>query len=184
MKLGLPPKDVPRETVFGPVVQIAYHAPDIERAAAFFASEFGAGPFYLLRHIPLKTCAYRGAPSSFDHSSAYGQLGDVMIELIHQHDNALSAVRDMYGPDDEGLHHAAVFVSDIEQAVSKTHEAGFQCALDAITIDGVRFVMADWRDQLGFMLEFYERQPALDKFYAYVRRKAENWDGKDILRRL
>lgn len=184
MKLGTNPDEIPRETVFGPVVQLAYHAPDIERAAGFFASQFGAGPFYLLEHIPLASCIYRGAPSHFDHSSAYGQLGDVMIELIHQHDHAPSAVRDMYGPDDEGLHHAAVFVSDIEKAVSEIREAGFQCALDAKTEDGVRFVMADWRDRSGFMLEFYERQPALEKFYAFVRRKAENWDGKDILRKL
>ena len=184
MRLDLHPDDVDRDTAFGEIVQLAYHAPDIERAAEWFASELGAGPFYLLEHVALKSCRYRGAHSMFDHSSAYGQHGDVMIELIHQHDDAASPVRDMFGPEQEGLHHAAVFVDDIDDALSGAAVRGMANALDAVTVEGVRFVMVDARAAMGCMLEFYEKSDALAKFYGFVRHKSEGWDGADVLRRL
>lgn len=169
---------------FGPVVQYAFHAPDIESAARRWASERGAGPFYLLEHIELETSAYRGRPAPFDHSSAYGWLGEVMIELIHQHDDQPSAVRDMFDARSEGLHHAAVIVDDLETALEDAWARNMACALDATTKDGVRFVMADARSEYGVMLEFYEPTPALTKFYDFIRRKSSGWTGEDYLRRL
>lgn len=179
-----PPDAVVRQTAFGPVAQIAYHAPDIARAALWFARNLNAGPFYLFDHICLQSSAYRGTPAPFDHSSAYGQLGDVMIELIHQHGDDPSAVRDMYDARTEGLHHLAVFVDDVDAALKDALKAGMPCALDAITSDGVRFVMADARPRHGCMLEFYQPLEALTGFYAFIRRKSLGWGGEDVLRRL
>ena len=51
-------------------VQIAYHVPNPELAAAAYAQKFGWGPFFLFPHIPLSSCRYRGAPAVFDHTSA------------------------------------------------------------------------------------------------------------------
>jgi hypothetical protein len=169
---------------FGRVAQLAVHAPSIQDLAARFADEMGAGPFYLMEHIPLQRSLYRGAPAPFDHSSAYGQLGEVMIELIHQHGDEPSAIRDMYAAGETGLHHAAIFVDVLDEAVGRAHQAGMAIALDATTLDGVRFVMADARASYGCMLELYERSPALKKFYSFIRRKAEGWDGGAPLRRL
>lgn len=169
---------------FGQVVQLAIHAPAIPQLAARWVREMGAGPFILLEHVKLRSALYRGAISQFDHSSAYGQLGDIMIELIHQHDDAPSAVRDMYRAEESGLHHAAIFVDNLRSAIASAQDQGMVIALDAETADGVRFVMADARERYGCMLEFYESSAALQKFYAYVRRKSEGWDGRDPLRRL
>ncbi len=169
---------------FGRVVQFAFHAPDIEMAAARWAKQMGAGPFFLLEHIALERSVYRGDSMPFDHSSAYGQCGLMMVELIHQHDDAPSAVRDMYVADAEGLHHIAVFVESLDEALDRASSARFDVALDATTQEGVRFVMVDARAKYGAMLEFYERSPMLSKFYDYVKRKSDNWDGRDVLRRL
>lgn len=169
---------------FGCVVQFAIHAPSIEALARRWSHEMGAGPFYLLEHVALAKSLYRGAPARFDHSSAYGQLGDIMIELIHQHDDAPSAVRDMFAAEESGLHHAAIFVDDIEAAVRDAGRRGMAIALDAETAGGVGFVMADARQRYGCMLEFYEPSDALRKFYAFIRRKSEGWDGVDFLRKL
>ena len=182
--LGAHLDTVSRDTAFGPIVQLAFHAPDIARAAHWFVSELRAGPFFLMEHIPLSACLIHGETGAFDHSSAYGQCGDIMVELIHQHDDAASPVRDMFGADEEGLHHAAVFVDDIDTAVASAAEQGMALALDATTQDGVRFVMVDARAQYGFMLEFYERVEALERFYAFVKRKSDGWDGAEPLRRL
>ncbi len=169
---------------FGRIVQLAVHAPSILDLARRFTDEMRAGPFYVMEHIPLQCALYRGKPASFDHSSAYGQLGEVMIELIHQHGDEPSAVRDMYAAGEVGFHHAAIFVDDLDVAIRRAQEAAMTIALDALTMDGVRFVMADARHSFGCMLEFYEPSPVLQKFYGFIRRKAEGWDGKEPLRRL
>lgn len=176
--------DISVGRVFGRVAQIAIHAPSIESLAERWVCEMNAGPFFLLEHIALKSSSYRGAPSRFDHSSAYGQCGDIMIELIHQHDDAPSAVRDMYSANETGVHHAAIFVGNLSAAIARAEGLGIGIAQDAETIEGVRFVMADARAECGVMLEFYEASEPLAKFYAYVRRKSQGWNGENPLRRL
>ncbi|WP_425407884.1 VOC family protein [Hyphococcus sp.] len=182
--LKISPNLAPLEKEFGPVVQLAYHSPDIEVSAKSWAHKMNAGPFYRLSHIKLAESYYRGSPAPFDHSSAYGQCGSLMVELIHQHDDRPSAVRDMFAAEEEGLHHAAIFVDDLATALSKAGAHHFECALDARTADGVRFVMVDARAACGHMLELYERNGALDKFYAFIRRKAEGWNGENWLREI
>lgn len=168
---------------FGQAVQVAFHAPSLDEAAAHW-SRHGAGPFYLLEHVALTSCFYRGAPAAFDHSSAYGQMGGIMLELIHQHDDRPSAVRDMYDAMTPGPHHAAIFVDDIDIAVSEATERGYAIALDAASTAGVRFVMADARAACGVMLELYEPSDALTKFYGFIRRKSAGWAGDEPLRKL
>ncbi len=177
-----PPQQISRETEFGPVVQIAYHAPMISLAASYCHRAWGAGPFFQLTHIPLMQSLYRGRLVNFDHSSAYGQCGDVMIELIHQHDDRPSALRDMYDSRTPGLHHLAVFVDDLDAALDQANARHYPIALDAQTRDGVRFIMLDTRERYNAMLELYEASPALTKFYSYVAYKAKDWDGENLLR--
>ena len=43
----------------------------------------------------------------FDHTSAYGQWGDIMVELVQDHGTGPSVVRDLYNVDESGLHHLA-----------------------------------------------------------------------------
>ena len=181
---GILPSNVSLQTRFGRVVQIAYHAPDIPAAVDWFTAELGAGPFFLLKAIRLKSCLCYGKPGSFSHSSAYGQLGEIMIELIHQDDDAPSPVRDLFGASSSGLHHVAVFVEDLDATLDAAECAGHTVALDAVTVGGVRFVFLDQRPDFGYMLEFYERCAELNKFYDFVRRKSLAWDGQDPLRHL
>lgn len=165
-------------------VQIAYHVPDPAIAAERLAREHGWGPFYLMEHIPLARSLYRGAPTPFDHSSAYGQAGDLMIELITQHSEAPSALRDMYAAHETGIHHMACFVPNLEQALADFQQRGVLVALDARTTTGVDFAMLDVVAERGHMLELYEPGPDLLRFYEFVRRAAQGWDGSRPLRRL
>jgi hypothetical protein len=165
-------------------VQIAYHVPDPAAAAERLARDYGWGPFYLMEHIPLARSLYRNAPAEFDHSSAYGQAGDLMIELITQHNDAPSALRDMYAPDQTGIHHVACFVPDLAQSLAEFRQRGVAVALEARTVTGVDFAMLDVVSERGHMLELYEPSVDLTKFYAFVRRAAQNWDGSRPLRPL
>lgn len=165
----------------GPV-QIAYHVPDPEAAARSHARAFGWGPFYLLRHIPLAYARYRGRAAAFDHSAAYGQAGGIMVELITQHGDEPSALRDMYAGGETGIHHVAYFVDDLATALERLRALGYEAALEARTATGVDFAMVDTVADLGHMLELYEASEPLTAFYAFIRRKAEGWDGTDPVR--
>ncbi|NBX57969.1 MAG: hypothetical protein EBT64_05770, partial [Gammaproteobacteria bacterium] len=115
-------------------------------------------------------------------SSAYGQAGDLMIELISQPDDAPSVLRERYTRHQYGLHHVASFVENLPAAIEAERQRGHQIALEARTTTGVDFAMIDTVAALGHMLEIYEPNQALKDFYAFVRRKAEGWDGSHPVR--
>ena len=67
-----------------PIRQIAFFVPDAGAAAKAHHAAHGSGPFLLAENIPLARATYRGQPAHLDHSSAYGQWGDVMVEFVQQ----------------------------------------------------------------------------------------------------
>jgi hypothetical protein len=164
-------------------VQVAYHVPDPVAAAERCARDYGWGPFVLLEHIALERSFHRGTARPFDHTSAYGQAGDVMVELITQHDDTPSALRDLYAADESGLHHVACFVDDLGSELQRFRDRGSAVALEARTTTGVEFAMIDLSTELGHMVELYEPGPDLRRFYAYVRKLAEGWNGERPVRR-
>ncbi len=169
-----------------PVRQLAYKVNDLEAAAAAHHRAFGSGPFFVLRHIALASSVHRGVERPFDHSSAYGQWGSVMVELVVQHNPDPSALHEMFpfGSGREGLHHAALFVDDLETGIARFEADGIPLAQLAMTEGGTAFAFVDARAQLGHMLELYEPTPQLTGFYDLVAAAARGWDGSDLIREL
>ena len=165
-----------------PFVQLAYHVPDIFEAAERWAAERGAGPFYINEHIPLEKALYRGAPGEFDHSSAYGQLGSVMLELVQQNNDGPSGIRDMYAPHEQGIHHCATIVPDFAEELARYRELGFAVANEFWLPGGMQFAFIDTVAVYGHMVEVYEGQPGLLQFYELIEAAAEDWDGADPIR--
>jgi len=165
-------------------VQIAYGVADLEAAVARFSQRFGAGPFFVMEHIPLAEVRYRGSAGSFDHSSAYGQWGDVMVELVKDHTIGPSPVRDILGERSEGLHHLAYMVEDLHGTIAALSDCGWPEAMWARTGSGVEFAFCDASADLGHMIELYEPSEGLLGFYRMVREAADGWDGREPLRRL
>ena len=164
--------------MLGGPVQIAYAVDDVGRAASSWAAR-GVGPFFVREHIEVTNVRVRGRASSFDHSSAYGQWGDLMVELIHQHD----------GGDDPvvgaaGIHHVAHFVDDFAAAASHLTARGHGQILYAETITGMPFAFHDGGQEHGHLIEIYERTPPLARFYDMVREAAAGWTGADPVRYL
>lgn len=148
-------------------VQIAYAVPnavDLRRRADEFGAATGAGPFVVVEHVALERALVRGAASSFDHSSAYGQWGDLMVELVQEHTPPVAEV--------VGVHHLAYFVDDLNDAITWCERRGWPLALDATTAGGQRFVFADARAECGHLIEMYEPNEKLLGFYEHVRRLA------------
>jgi len=65
---------------------VGYVVDDLPAAAARFAERFGAGPFYAFEHILFDEVTHRGDPAVYDHSSAFGQCGPIIVELTQVHD--------------------------------------------------------------------------------------------------
>lgn len=174
------------QTQLHPLRQIAYFVPDIDAAAKAHSAAFGSGPFYTLRHIPLSRSLHRGEEQVFDHSSAYGQWGDVMIEFLQQHGSQPSACHDLYpaGSDRFGLHHTAIWVDNLEAAIARFDALGMPLAQISTTQFGTDFAFADASDSLGHMVELYQGDDSLRGFYDMVRCAADGWDGNEIIREL
>ncbi|WP_232493745.1 VOC family protein [Novosphingobium kaempferiae] len=157
-----------------PIRQIAYFVPDVRASARAHCAAFGSGPYYVADNIPLVRAVHRGVERQLDHSSAYGQWGEVMIEFCQQNNPGPSAFHDLYaeGSDREGLHHVALFVDDLDAAIARFAEQGHDVALDAEMTDGFRYVFVDAVARYGHMLELYEPMPSLTGFYETVRKTA------------
>ena len=164
--------------MLGGPVQIAYAVDDVDRAAGEWAAR-GVGPFFVRRHIEVTNARIHGRPGRFDHSSAFAQWGDVMVELIHQH----------RGGDDpivgtSGIHHVAHFVDEFAVATTSLTAGGYGEVLYAETSTGMPFAFHDSLDERGHLIEIYERTTALQRFYDMVRDAATGWDGADPVRAL
>lgn len=161
----------------GPV-QIAYAVSDVDVAAAQWVAH-GVGPFFVLDHIDVHNVRIHQHPGAFDHSSAFAQWGDVMVELICQH----SGGPDRVNPS-TGVHHTAHFVDDFASASQSLTAAGAAEVLYAETSGGTPFAFHDARLRCGHYLEIYERGVRLNAFYDMVRAASIDWSGAHPIRRL
>jgi Glyoxalase/Bleomycin resistance protein/Dioxygenase superfamily len=168
-----------------PVRQIAYFVPHAVAAARSHSALFGSGPYYVAEHIPLSSCQYRGRPGELDHTSAYGQWGEVMVEFVQQNNPGPSVFHDMYPPGRQGMHHVALIVKDLPGAMRHFEAAGHVTGLYAVVKGSeVPFVMMDCVATHGHFVELYEPTEALLGFYELVRSSAQNWDGSEPIRKI
>ncbi|MDE2597346.1 MAG: VOC family protein [Sphingomonadales bacterium] len=166
-----------------PIRQVAYFCEDIRAAATAHHRRFGSGPYFVADNIPLAASIHRGEVRPFDHSSAYGQWGEVMIEFVQQNNPGPSAMRDMYpeGSGRWGLHHVALFVDDVDAAAAQLAAEGFPTAQRSVMADGFVFAFADTVSAYGHMTELYSPLPALTGFYAMVSEAARSFRGGDLI---
>ncbi len=165
----------------GPPVQIAYAVSDIFRGADKWIKNFGAGPFFIAEHIPIKNVIYRGQPSELDITVAYGQWGEIMIELVQDNGEGPSIIRDLYPPQKSGLHHLAYFVNDMDLVSAKLIKQGYVLAMSGQAGEN-RFQFFDAISEMGHFIEIYEPIESLKYLYERVRSASINWDGSDPLR--
>ena len=167
------------------IVQVAYHVTDIRRAAAGMAASFGAGPFFVNENIRLAWGEHRGEFTRFVHSSAYGQWGPLMVEFFRQEDASTNTpYRDMFAAHEEGLHHTAIMVPDMDEAFDHFESNGMPVVTRCGLRDGrgVDFAFIDARATLGHMIEIYPASEGVLGFYGMVRDAADGWTGENLFR--
>lgn len=149
--------------------QHAYLVEDIERSAVGWSELFGAGPFVVAPHHQTDGFAYRGTSTEADVSYAFGYLGDLMIQLIQQHDDQPSIYREMYAPGEEGFHHVAYLVSDFVAEKERLQKLGFECAC-ALYADRVDAAYFDTRSVTGGFTEIHADPPHIIESFEQWRR--------------
>ena len=163
------------------VVQIAYLVEDLPAAAIGWATDRGAGPFLIRHHQPMACTDSKGRAGVFVHSSAYGQWGDVQVELVKVHSATPAPLeRELATPG--GVHHMATFVASFDAAAQRSESLGQPAIMTATTTSGMRFGFYDARATLGHFLELYEPTESVLRLYSVVREAARNWDGDHPVR--
>ena len=158
----------------GVPVQVAYAVADVHAAADAWVRRTGAGPFFVVEHIPLATARVDGRAGEFDHSSAYAQWGPMMVELVQEHTAPLV--------EPGRVHHVAFMVDDLAAARVWCLDAGWHERLWARTAGGQAFAFLDATADIGHLVELYEPSSRLVAFYARVADAAIDWDGSDPVR--
>ena len=95
----------------GPLRQCAYVVRDLEAAVAWWTA-LGVGPFLAMREQRMQGYVHRGESVEPVLTLAFGNSGDLQIELITTHDDEPSPFRDALLAGREGAHHLAWWVED------------------------------------------------------------------------
>ena len=102
----------------------------------------------------------------------------------HAHDAAASIYTEFSARHAEGLQHVGVMTASLDEHLERLRSQGIEPVQWGATANGMRFAYVDTDAHPGAMIELIETGPAVEAFFAMVRKAAENWDGTRPLRRL
>lgn len=169
----------------GPVSQLAFVPADFDASLRFWTETMGAGPFFMMSHIKADQTKYLGQAAAIDFSAAVGYWGDIMIELIQQHDATPSIYSTWREQGLDGLHHVLIAVDDMQEALEVCEQAGATVLQEALFRGGsAQVVYVDTHGGPGTMVELWKGDDAGRAFFARIRDAARDWDGKDPIRYL
>jgi hypothetical protein len=164
------------------IVQNAYVVPDLEQACRQMHQLYGIGPFVGGQPAELRAHAYRGQPApAIRFRSVFVQSGELNVELVQVLSPGPSAFHDMFGADQQGLHHVAVFCTDYARERDAFVQAGYPVASEFTAGVGAQICYVDTRPVLGHMIELYPEHPAIRAKYQQARDAAAHWDGQTLI---
>ena len=177
------PMNLARITPFS-VMQLGWTVfEDIEDAILRWVKLTGAGPFFVLRHVPMVNCVHRGISRAFDHDSAIGQWGDMQIELMHQRCDNLSHLRDLSPDGQTRMASVSWMAPDVDIETRRMAGLGFPVVFHGNIFDGS--MSATWFDTssvLGCYAEVFADSPVIRMAAERCRQASQGWDGRDPIR--
>jgi len=155
--------------------QLGYVTDNIEAAAMEWVGAVGAGPFFVMKGMGFQTWSYNGAPQEMTLDIAFGQIGDLMVELIRPN----GPWPNVYGeamPNGTRAHHHGYLVADLDAAAGKLGGAALVTRADLSTATELRYF--DCRDKLGLFVELITDSEESRGFFELSASAARDWDGK------
>ena len=168
----------------GNILQFSYVVLDLDAAIEHWARVLQVGPFFVLEHVPYKTCRFRGKATDIDMSVALAYSGDTQIELVQQHNDAPSIFQEFLSERGEGLQHVGALSSDIDSDLAALAARGVVPVQDGEAQNGTRFAYVNSDRYPGTMLELFQVPAEIASAFEYMRGKAREWDpGSGLIRR-
>lgn len=171
---------------FGPrdnsIIQIAYSVADIAQEMRRYTELLRVGPWFLVGPFVPPKGIYRGAVTKMRVSLAFAYAGELMIELIEQHDKEPSVFQDtLKARGGHGFHHWAIGAHDFEKAAAHYRALGYQEVFSDTAPPPLncRIIYFDTTRDLPGMLEVVEINPATEEVYRQMYQAAQEWNGKD-----
>jgi hypothetical protein len=168
---------------FGPrehsIIQVAYTVGDIEKAMRQYGELLHIGPWFLIGPFVPAKGVYRGTKTTMKISIAVAFAGQVMIELIEQHDGQPSVYHEtLEARRGHGFHHWAIGARDFEATVAAYEARGYTVVFSDLSPRGVRIVYLETSADLPGMLEIIEMTADVEAQYRAMYEAARQWDGK------
>ena len=164
-----------------PIHHVGYVVEDLGRDVPRFAAATGAGPFYAMEHIAFDEVTYRGEPATYDHSSAFGVWGPLIVELTQVHDAQPAGLRDALVGPGSGVGHVAWLADSLDDETARLTALGIT-PFHAGRTGPASAVWFDGGDRFGHPIEVLQRRDELLGFYAMLREASIGWDGSEPLR--
>lgn len=145
--------------------------------------KMGAGPFFLVRSVPLDSVSSGGAPAVFDHASAFGWFGAVPIEVMQLNRCEPEAVAKGFAGTAPFLHHVAwaLPAEDVQPARDQLAADGLPAYVNA-TLGDINFTYHDGSSIFGHHLEIHTDSPGFRDHFTNIRTASIDWDGSDPVR--
>jgi catechol 2,3-dioxygenase-like lactoylglutathione lyase family enzyme len=163
-----------------PISHVSYAVEDLSRAIDFWVSTFAAGPFYVLEHVAFEDVQHLDAPAVFDHSAAFGQWGDIAIELQQIFDVQPAALAAKLAGRPSRVNHVAFISPDVDADSRRLELAGMPKFMVA-KLGPVEVTFHD-APSLGHPIEIHRESDHIHAFFGALARAARGWDGKDPMR--
>ena len=165
------------------IAQIAYIVKDVEASMKFYVEHLGVGPWFVAGPFRPAKPVFRGSTAVPLFTLALAYSGEMMIELIQQHDDTPSIVSEAVAARGYGFHHWGVVVKDFDAAVARYQQQGFEIAFSDTAPMGMRVAYMDTLGVLPGMVELLEGNAAYDGAFGPIRQASIGWDGSDPIRR-
>jgi methylmalonyl-CoA/ethylmalonyl-CoA epimerase len=167
----------------GPVHHLAYVVDDLEATVQRLVSEFGAGPFFVLRDVAFEQVTSRGEPATFDHDSAFGQCGSMPIELMQLKRLEPERVREGFSQSPPNLHHTAYVVAPdrLAEAREDLEQRGLPAFLHT-TFGDIDSTLHEAAQATGHQVELHADCQTLRDLFGMVHDASLGWEGSDPLR--
>lgn len=160
--------------------QLGFVVDDVMGAAARWARTFAVGPFHVLPSREV-SCRYRGEDSAFEMQVAVAQAGPLQVELIVQHCDRPSVIRDLFARGENGLHQLCTVTRDYDAKKAHYEGLGYELAGE-LTGKTQRIGYFDTVADFGFVTEVVEDAPGFLDGLAAIARTCAAWDGTDPVR--
>lgn len=160
----------------GSLQRVVQVVPELESAMQAWATDTGAGPFFVFSKIAFTAYEHRGLTAPPSLSIATGFSGEVLIELVQLHDDTPSPWREL----GVGTLAPALIVDDLDAALATQLKSGHACITRGTYGFGARFAFVATPASTGRVLQLIEKHFVLTQLTSTMRETSADWDRTSL----